>query len=192
MTDYILGLDVSTPTEFDPVSEGAGEIRGIKTALHNTFPYANSSLDVSNESLNQLVNESLPDILKRLGELESSVSGGNVIVASCKYNGSEQKYGHHITSVANGWDGDEGLLPGQYRVNFDTNIEEFDEHYAVQITPFPAIVNGVAAYPTIVALQGFTANAVTFTVHQIGGPENGSAPQNAVGFSLMVVDIEQN
>jgi hypothetical protein len=185
-----LGLDVSTPTEFDPVSEGAGEIRGIKTALHNTFPYANSALDVSNESINQLVNESVPNILERLDDLEAS--GGNVIVASCKYNGTEQKYGHHITSVSNGWDGDEGLSAGQYRVNFDTRIDEFDEHYAVQITPFPAIVNGVAAYPVIVALQGFTATAVTFTVHQIGGPENGSAPQNPVGFSLMVVDIEQN
>jgi hypothetical protein len=192
MTDYILGLDASTPTEFDPVSEGAGEIRGIKTALRNTFPYANSALDVSNESINQLVNESVPNILERLDELEGPAAGGNVIVASCKYNGSEQKYGHRITSVSNGWNGDEGLLAGQYRVNFDTNIPEFDEHYAVQITPFPAFVNGVAAYPVIVALQGFTANAVTFTVHQIGGPENGSAPQNAVGFSLMVVDIEQS
>ena len=111
------------------------------------------------------------------------------IVAACKYNGTETKYQYNITSISNGWNGDEGLLAGQYRVNFETPIDTFDEHYAPVVTPFPSFVQG-GSYPVIVALQGFTASSVTFTVHQIGGPENGGAPTSAVGFSLLIVDME--
>ena len=111
------------------------------------------------------------------------------IVASCKYNGTVLAYNQNVTSVANGWNGDEGLLAGQYKVNFETSIEGFDEHYAPVITPFPAIVDGNPAFPVIAVLQGFTATSVTFTLHQFGGDENGAAPETAVGFSLLIVDM---
>jgi hypothetical protein len=94
------------------------------------------------------------------------------VVASCKYNGTKIMYNQNVVKVSNGWNGDDGLLPGQYKVWFDTEIAEFDEHYAPVITAFPAIINGL------------------FTVHQIGGPQNGTAPQNAVGFGLLIVDME--
>ena len=112
------------------------------------------------------------------------------VVASCKYNGSQLMYQEGITSVSNGWNGDDGLGPGAYKVYFESEIPEFDAHYAPIITSFPAIVNGAGAYPCVIALQGFYPNAVTFTVHQIGGPENGGASQNPVGFALLIVDMK--
>lgn len=111
------------------------------------------------------------------------------IVASVKYNGDRTMYEENITSVANGWKGDEGLSAGVYKVYFETGIPEFDEHYAPIVTAFPAIVNEMPAYPCVIALQEFYSNAVTFTVHQIGGPESGVAPQDAVGFSMIIVDM---
>lgn len=114
------------------------------------------------------------------------------IVASCKYNGSALMYQEGITSVANGWNGDDGLSPGAYKVTFNSEIEGFDEHYAPIITAFPAIVDGSPAFPCVVALQGFYADAVVFTVHQIGGDENGAASENPVGFSLLIVDMESS
>jgi hypothetical protein len=124
------------------------------------------------------------------------------VVASCKYNGQFDvgpnyglMYKVNVTSVENGWapaggSNPNGLLPGQYRVNFDTNIPEFDQHYAPVVTSFPAIVNGMPAYPCVIALQEFQADSVTFTVHQIGGGENGAAPESPTGFSLLIVDME--
>ena len=111
------------------------------------------------------------------------------IVASVKYNGNKIMYEENITSVSNGWNNDDGLSPGFYKVYFETAIPEFDQHYAPMVTSFPAIVDGVPAYPCVIALQEFYSNAVTFSVHQIGGPENGAAPQNAVGFSIIIVDM---
>ena len=111
------------------------------------------------------------------------------IVASGKYNGNKIMYEENITSVSNGWNNDDGLSPGFYKVYFETAIPEFDQHYAPMVTSFPAIVDGVPAYPCVIALQEFYSNAVTFSVHQIGGAENGAAPQNAVGFSIIIVDM---
>lgn len=111
------------------------------------------------------------------------------VVASCKYNGTEIMYNQNIVKVSNGWNGEDGFLAGQYKVWFDTEIAEFDQHYAPVITAFPAIVNGLPTYPVTMALQEFYADAVVFTVHQIGGAENGGPSQNAVGFALLIVDM---
>lgn len=123
------------------------------------------------------------------------------VVASCKYNGQYDvgpnfglMYSVNVTSVENGWaDGannPNGLGPGAYTVNFEKPLDTFDEHYAPVITLFPAMLDGVGAFPTVVALQGFSSTSVTFTVHQFGGEENGAAPQNPVGFSLLIVDMD--
>lgn len=55
MSDFITDLDKAKPTEFDPVADGAAEIRSIKEALRSTFPYANTALTVSNESIAEAV-----------------------------------------------------------------------------------------------------------------------------------------
>lgn len=70
---YINDLDKTKPTAFDPVADGADEIRELKVALRNTFPYANSALDVSNESLNLLLTETIPSIIQRLNEIEAKL-----------------------------------------------------------------------------------------------------------------------
>jgi hypothetical protein len=111
------------------------------------------------------------------------------VVASVKYNGANIMYNQNVVKVSNGWNGDDGLASGQYKVWFDSEIAEFDEHYAPVVTAFPAIVNGLPTYPVIIALQEFYADAVVFTVHQIGGDENGGPSENAVGFALLIVDM---
>lgn len=55
MTDFVTDLDKAKPTEFDPVADGAAEIRNIKTVLRDTFPNANTALTVSNESIVEAV-----------------------------------------------------------------------------------------------------------------------------------------
>ena len=111
------------------------------------------------------------------------------VVASVKYNGANIMYNQNVVKVSNGWNGDDGFAPGQYKVWFDSEIAEFDEHYAPVVTAFPAIVDGLPTYPVTIALQEFYADAVVFTVHQIGGDENGGPSANAVGFALLIVDM---
>lgn len=48
---YITSLDASVPQITDPVAEGAEEIRNLKEVVKNSFPYANSPLNVSNEAI---------------------------------------------------------------------------------------------------------------------------------------------
>jgi len=48
---YITSLDTSVPQITDPVSDGAEEIRKLKEVVKNSFPYANSPLNVSNEAI---------------------------------------------------------------------------------------------------------------------------------------------
>ena len=50
-TQYITSLDASVPQITDPVADGAEEIRKLKETIKNSFPYANSPLNVSNEAI---------------------------------------------------------------------------------------------------------------------------------------------
>lgn len=177
---FINSLNPSNPTGVDKVSEGDDHIRNIKKALVASFPNVDGPVTLTANEFSQL-----KDLVLNPPETTSAIA------ASCKYNGANLMYKEGVTSVANGWNGDDGLGPGAYRVYFDSDISEFDQHYAPIITSFPAIVNGVGAYPCVIALQEFQADSVTFTVHQIGGPENGGASQNPVGFSLLIVDMVQ-
>jgi hypothetical protein len=51
------------------VAEGAEEIRAIKEALKNTFPYANSALTVSNDAIEVLMNETIVDMAAEIAAL---------------------------------------------------------------------------------------------------------------------------
>jgi hypothetical protein len=166
MSNFIADLDRSKPTEFDPVADGASEIRGIKDSLRDTFPFANTALTVSNEA-----------IVEAVEAIQSGQAGG--IVASCKYNGSSIKYSSNISSVT-------PVGNNGYRVNFISDIDEFDDHYAVSITPFVS----QSGLPTLVTLTGFNSSWVEFTMTEItnGGQQAPSAP---VGFSLLIVDMVQ-
>lgn len=99
------------------------------------------------------------------------------VVASVKYNGSEIKYSEGVSSVT-------PLGNNGYNVSFETDIPEFDDHYAVQITMFVSSNNR----PTIATLTGFSANSVQFTVTEFtnGGQQEPDAP---VGFSMLIVDM---
>lgn len=208
MTDYVQDLDKTSPTEFDPVADGAREIRELKIALRNTFPYANSSLDVSNESINILLNETIPNILDRLNDFDGEGGSGSptppskeIIVASCKYNardpnedgappGTPLPYTHNVANVeipspAAGAAGGEF---GSCRVTFTKPINGFDRHYTCLIQPYATTNQHVIATVTD---QQDTFVEWTWLVYD-GTDNTWKLPGGKIGFSFMAVDYEQN
>lgn len=206
MTDYIQDLDKTSPTEFDPVADGAREIRDLKIALRNTFPYANSALYVSNESLNILLNETIPNILDRLNDVDGEGDDSDPtppdqrqpIVASCKYNGIEGDpdipplpYSHNVISVEIPAPTDDGSPPaggpyGSCRVTFQKAIPEFDRHFACLVQPYATNNRHVIA--TITNQQD---EYVEWTWLEWDGA-TWRLPQGRIGFSFMAVDYEQS
>ena len=73
MATFINNLDPAKPTSVDPVADGAEEIRGIKQALRDTFPYATSPLTVSNEALNTLAKETINEMSASMSALEARI-----------------------------------------------------------------------------------------------------------------------
>ena len=102
------------------------------------------------------------------------------IVASVKYNGTEIMYSDGVSAVT-------PLGNNGYNVEFDSEIAEFDQHYAIQITMFVSGDNR----PTIPTVTGLTNSSVQFTVTEFesGGQGEPSAP---VGFSMIIVDMASN
>ena len=212
MTDYVQDLDKTKPTEFDPVADGAREIRDIKIALRNTFPYANSSLDVSNESLNILLNETIPSILDRLNDFDGEggstdpapPSQSQAIVASCKYNtleesdpnapeGSPLPYSHNVISVEIPAPRADGQPPvggdfGSCRVTFRKAIPEFDRHFSCLVQPYATTNQHVIA-----TITDQRDEYVEWTWLVYDGTDNTwKLPSGKIGFSFMAVDYEQN
>ena len=181
MSDFITDLDKSKPTEFDPVADGAGEIRSIKSALRDTFPNANTPLTVSNESIVEAV---------------EAVNSGNVgnpaalQLAHCKYSDKAQpsvRYAVNIESV-------ERTGPGNYVVKFEVEIKNFD--YTIAITPAAINANPVFAYVTSQALlkpggdpgnaDDYTPNGFTMQVREFSG--NSIILPDTAAFTILVVD----
>ena len=73
MATFINNLDPAKPTSVDPVADGAEEIRAIKQALRDTFPYATSPLTVSNEALNTLAKETINEMSASMSALEARI-----------------------------------------------------------------------------------------------------------------------
>jgi hypothetical protein len=69
MSGYVQDLNVAKPSDNDAVSDGAKEIRDVKSALKKTFPRANSALDVSNDSINTAIQTDIPALQDRVAEL---------------------------------------------------------------------------------------------------------------------------
>ena len=117
---YISDLDQNNPAGGDSISEGDDHIRNIKKAIKGTFPNVTDAVTVTSEELNQL-----PQIIDSVG----SGSG----LASCKYNGTEVKYGYNVDRV-------EKIADGAYRIYFispinaDGNLTSGD--YAGLLTPY--------------------------------------------------------
>lgn len=95
MTDFVTDLDKAKPTEFDPVADGAAEIRNIKTVLRDTFPNANTALTVSNESIVEAVQK------VNSGEINGGGDGTTKsLFAAVTYNGRNiHEVGHNVVSV---------------------------------------------------------------------------------------------
>ena len=110
----------------------------------------------------------------------------SAITVSCKYNGSEVKYSNNVNRVEqNG---------NNTKVFFGNQVEEFDDHYAVQITPFVYLGNGGTGQPALMVLNGFTKDYVSFTTKILDGSSwvDPNLETNGIGFSLIIIDIKQN
>ena len=68
----IADLNVNWPAIGDLVSQGDDHLRGIKSALKNTFPNVNSAVTSSDEELNYLVNAT-SNIQQQINLLQASV-----------------------------------------------------------------------------------------------------------------------
>jgi hypothetical protein len=99
------------------------------------------------------------------------------IVASVKYNGTNIMYSDGVSAVT-------PLGNSGYNVEFDSEIAEFDQHYAVQITMFVSGDNR----PTIPTVTGLTNTSVQFTVTEFESGSQGE-PSAPVGFSMIIVDM---
>ena len=99
------------------------------------------------------------------------------IVASVKYNGTEIMYSDGVSAVT-------PIGSNGYNVEFDSEIAEFDQHYAVQITMFVSGDNR----PTIPTVTGLTNASVQFTVTEFESGSQGE-PSAPVGFSMIIVDM---
>lgn len=99
------------------------------------------------------------------------------VVASVKYNGTEIMYRDGVKDVT-------PLGNNGYNVEFDSEIAEFDQHYAVQITMFVSGDNR----PTIPTVTGLTSTSVQFTVTEFESGSQGE-PSAPVGFSMIIVDM---
>lgn len=184
MSYFVTDLDKSKPTEFDPVADGAGELRSIKEALRDTFPNANTPLTVSNESIVEAVEK------VNSGEVGNPAA---LQLAHCKYSDTPPagqpnvRYAVNIESVTRQSD-------GTYVVKFDVEIKNFD--YTIAITPAAINANPVFAYVTSQALlkpggnpsdiNDYTPNGFTMQVREFQG-NSIILPQTAA-FTILVVD----
>lgn len=158
---YISDLDQNNPAGGDSISEGDDHIRNIKKAIKGTFPNVTGEVTLTTDEFQQL---------------KESLSNPGV-VASCKYNGSNIMYEEGISGVTQ-------ISDGTYRVSFNSAITGFDAHYAPVVTPFISPNNR----PCVVALQGFTASEITFSILELPG-DGSQLPATDCGFSLLIVDM---
>jgi len=70
---FITQLDALKPVITDPVAEGAEEIRNVKETLKDTFPYASTPLNVSNDAIQIALQESLPALQEAIASLSKRV-----------------------------------------------------------------------------------------------------------------------
>lgn len=182
MATFIKDLDRAKPTDLDAVADGAGEIRDVKNVLQNTFPQANSALNVSNESVNQAVQDEIPEIKRRLDNIDGG-EGGGAIAASVKFNGTEIKYGHNVAKVEIPAPGKSGY--GTCRVTLQNQIPEWDLHYAVLVQPY-STANAYVNH-TITDQQ---ADYVEWAWAVWDG-NDWVPPPLKLGFSMVIVDIYQ-
>ena len=153
---YISDLDQNNPAGGDSISEGDDHIRNIKKAIKGTFPNVTGEVTLTTDEFQQL---------------KESLSNPGV-VASCKYNGSNIMYQEGIQSVT-------PLGNVGYRVTFSSEIDGFDNHYAVNITPFVSTSNNAV----VATLNGFADNYVEFTMTEVTS-NGGQQPSAPVGFSF--------
>ena len=105
------------------------------------------------------------------------------ITVSCKYNGSDLRYSTNVDRVEQ--------TGNNTFVYFKNQIPEFDDHYAVTITPFVYLGGGGTGQLAVSVLNGFTSEYVSFST-KVEDKGQWVDPATSFGFSLLVVDMLQN
>lgn len=161
MSGYVQDLNVAKPSDNDAVSDGAREIRDIKSALKKTFPRANSALDVSNDSINTAIQTDIPALQNRVAELVPSDDIGTTrgLFASVTHAGGSGEVNpasaNNVSSItwpqqaqntafrfarvqfASPIPGSDGQFPG------DPNNGVLDVNVNIQVTPFSNASNSL-------------------------------------------------
>ena len=156
MSGYVQDLNVAKPSDNDAVSDGAKEIRDVKSALKKTFPRANSALDVSNDSINTAIQTDIPALQDRVAELVPGDDIGTTrgLFASVTHAGGSGEVNpasaNNVSSItwpqqavegqptwrfcrvqfANPIPGSDGQFPG------NPSNGELDVNVNIQVTPF--------------------------------------------------------
>lgn len=168
MSGYVQDLNVAKPSDNDAVSDGAKEIRDVKSALKKTFPRANTALDVSNDSINTAIQTDIPALQQAVTDLGGNPGGdveyhGNAASAywNPNFGAGSLVYQHNVSGVTDDGNGVTKvtyttLLDGVADGNNDTG------HYAVNLTPVT-----LTGKPVIIVLYGSVRTHLIFKSYEL-------------------------
>lgn len=163
MSGYVQDLNVAKPSDNDAVSDGAKEIRDVKSALKKTFPRANTALDVSNDSINTAIQTDIPALQDRVAELVpgedigttrglfasvthaggsgevNPASANNVSSITWPQQGGNPAFRFARVQFASPVPGSDGQFPG------DPNNGVLDVNVNIQVTPFSNANNNLSS-----------------------------------------------
>lgn len=179
MSGYVQDLNVAKPSDNDAVSDGAKEIRDVKSALKKTFPRANSALDVSNDSINTAIQTDIPALQDRIAELVPGDDIGTTrgLFASVTHAGGSGEVNpasaNNVSSItwpqqaqnpafrfarvqfASPIPGSDGQFPG------DPNNGVLDVNVNIQVTPFSNANNSLPDGNGGAGVAGFVTATIT-------------------------------
>ena len=185
---YINQLVKEAPLGNESISEGDNHLRAIKTAVFQSFPNIGAAVTATPADLNAVpqiqtdVSQIKTDVSQIQTDLDAIKDKPSGIFASCRHNGTTMLYENNIsaiTPIANN---------AGYTITFNQPAAGFDQYYAVLCQPYAT--NGKHVVTTVTSQ---TNNAVDITMLEFDFPtQTWQQPENAVGFSLVMVDMQQS
>ena len=171
--DYIKQLNKDAPQGGESISEGDDHIRVIKRAVNQSFPNIHSVVTTTPAELN-----AVPQMKT---DLDTLMAKGNGIFASCRYDGTNMLYESNVAKV------DALGSNSGYRVTFTQPASGFDQYYAVLSQSYAS--NGKHA---IITVTGQTNSYVDLAILEFDfASQQWQLPENPIGFSIVLVDMQQ-
>ena len=171
--DYIKQLNKDAPQGGESISEGDDHIRAIKTAVRQSFPNIDAAVTTTPAELN-----AVPQLKT---DLDTLMAKGNGIFASCRHDGTNMLYENNVATV------DPIGSNAGYKVTFTQPAQGFDQYYAVLSQSYAS--NGKHA---ILTVTGQTNSYVDIAIIEFDFvTQQWQLPENPIGFSLVLVDMQQ-